>query len=131
MIELLFALAAADPSADPATVCPQIERRPVARYADFPEIIRRFKGKLGKRDVEWNSTDVIHVRDPRPLNRYIAGGEMGGGRWLLVYESGGRMVFKHVEIWEIARDGRVARPASATSGSLDIACAEVAEQLAR
>lgn len=131
MIELLFALAAGEPSIDPATACPQIERRPVARYADFPEVIRRFVGRMGERGVEWNSTDVIHANDPRPLRRYVAGGDIGGGRWLVVYESGGRMVFKHVQVWEIARDGRLARPAADTSGSLDIACAKVAEELAR
>lgn len=125
MIELFFALSVEVPSA-----CPRIARRPVAAYAEVPELIRRFEGEMADPGQAWNSSDVIRRDDPRPLRRMIAAGDMGQGRWLIVHESGGRGVIRHVDVWRIEPDGRLSHPVSESSGSLDLACEKAAARLA-
>jgi hypothetical protein len=132
LVPLLACAALAGPAGamTPRDVCPQIERRPVAHWAEVPEIVRRFKGggRMAEGDQNWNSTDVIHANDPRPLAHSIAAGDMGSGRWLVVYETGGRMVFRHVEVWVIGRD-HMGNPVAVTTGNWEDACARAAARL--
>jgi hypothetical protein len=132
MLWLLVGLAAAvsSPSPDPAGICPQIERRPVARYADFPRLVRDWEGRLAERDAPFNSTDVIRTGDDRALARFVAGGDMGGGRWLVVHESAGRFLFHHVDVWRLKPDGGIEHPVHFSGGNLDKLCAEAAAKLA-
>ena len=114
------------------SVCPQIERREVARYDAFPERLRMFAGDMAERGGAWNSTDVMHRNNERlPTRRYIAGGDMGEGRWLIVYEWGGIVVRRHVDVWRVAADGRIARELAVTEGNVEAACAAAAEKLGR
>lgn len=125
MILFLAAIALADPG-----VCPRIERRPVARYADVPRPIRDWEGPLAEPGQTWNSTDSIRSGDR--LAAFVAAGDMGGGRWLVVHQSAGRMLFHHVDVWQLNEDGLVSgHPVNLTGGNLEKLCAEAADQLRR
>lgn len=111
-------------------VCPQIPRTPAAKYADIPEPVRRWIGNRKADPGEpWNSTDSIRTGDM--LAQYVTGGHIGGDRWLVVWLTGGRTLFRHVEVWRVTPEGG-ARPVARnrTTFSYEKACEEVAEQLA-
>lgn len=122
MIELLFAL-----SVEVAPVCPQIERRPVGSVAALPGPIAQRLGPMADPGQDWNAGDVIRPEDRRPLARLIAAGQLRDGRWLVVHESGGRTVQRHLDVFEETIEGGVAHPMSLSGSSVDRLCAQAAD----
>lgn len=126
MIAFLVTVATADPAA-----CPQIERRPVVAYAEVPRAIRDWEGPMAEPGEAWNSSDAIDRSDGLGLAAFVAAGDMGGGRWLVVHESAGRKLFRHVDVWTVSAQGAVTgHPVSLTGGDLGKLCAEAARKLA-
>lgn len=136
---LCLAAALAAPAvagAKPAVVCPQIHRTPITRLAQLPPSIRKTLGAIAEPNGRWNAGDAIGPGDERyPFRHLIAAGDMGQGRWLVIWEQGGIALFRNVEVYElVARPG--GRPgarviASAQGGPVEPLCRQVAAKLPR
>ena len=116
-------------------VCPQIKRIPVARLEQFPKPVRQALGHRADPGRRWNAGDALGPEDEKyPFRRLIAGGDMGGGRWLAIWEQGGFAHFETVEIYEVTRRAgppRARKLVSESGGSLPDLCRRAVEKLRR
>lgn len=123
-------------AAKPAAVCPQIHRTPVTRLAQLPPPIRKELGAIAELNGRWNVGDAIGPGEARfPFRHLMAAGDMGRGRWLVVWEQGGIARFTHVEVFKLtAGPGRRAtatRLVSVQGGPLESLCRQAAAKLPR
>lgn len=124
------ALAGPKPQAEP---CPQIDRKPVARLAQLPSLLRKQLGHMAEVDGRWNVGDAIGPGETHlPFRHFLAGGDMGDGRWLVIWEQGGFARFANVEVYRLTRrrTGLTAdKVISRSGGDLPGLCRLVADQL--
>ncbi|MBX7247660.1 MAG: hypothetical protein K1X35_01265 [Caulobacteraceae bacterium] len=140
-LSLTAGLAAADAAlavtpVRPQAVCPQIRRQPVDRYADLPRAVRARLGAMAERNGRWNAGDALGPGDERyPFQHYLAGGHLGGDRWVVIYEKGGFAHFWTVAAFRLAPapgGGRTAVEIAAASGApLERVCVDAAARLRR
>lgn len=140
-LTLTAALAAAPADAQPkgrsATsvthLCPQIGRAPVTSLRQLPAGIRKALGHMADVDGRWNVGDAIGPGDERyPFRHFMAGGDMGGGRWLVIWEQGGFARFENVEVYRLTRRRSgmtVDKVISEKGGDLPGLCRRAAAQL--
>lgn len=139
LIILSLAAALAAPTvayAKPAVVCPQIHRTPITRLAQLPPSIRKTLGAIAEPNGRWNAGDAIGPGDERyPFRHLIAAGDMGKGRWLVIWEQGGIALFSNVEVFKLTAGsgGRVTatRLVSVQGGPVEPLCRQAAAELSR
>lgn len=114
-------------------LCPQIKRTPVTRLAQYPAPVRKALGHMANPGGRWNAGDAIGPGEERfPFRRLIAGGDIGGGRWLVIWEQGGFAHFENVEVYEVVRGRgppRAHKLISETGGQAYELCRRVAAKL--
>ena len=92
-----------------------------AREAPTPEVLGKWIGQLG------------HER--YPFRHLIAAGDMGKGRWLVIWEQGGIALFSNVEVFKLTAGsgGRVTatRLVSVQGGPVEPLCRQAAAELSR
>lgn len=129
----LMAAPAAE-AAKPDAVCPQIQRTPVTRLAQLPPSIRKTLGAMAEINGRWNVGDAIGPGDTHlPFRHLMAAGDMGRGRWLVIWEQGGIAHFTNVEVFKLA-PGPGGRPAatrvvSVQGGPVEPLCRQAAAKL--
>jgi hypothetical protein len=134
LVPLLAGLAlagqAAAAASQPASVCPQLRRVPIALVARLPAPIREATGPMANPGGRWNAGDAIGPGQTHlPFRRMIAAGDMGSMRWLLVYEQGGFARFNVVQVWSLKPDGTADKLVEASAGDVKIACEQAAAKL--
>lgn len=121
-------------AARPATVCPQIHRAPVTRLAQLPSPIRKELGAIAELNGRWNVGDAIGPGETHlPFRHLMAAGDMGRGRWLVIWEQGGIAHFTNVEVFRLAAGpgGRrtATRVFSIQGGPVEPLCRQAAAKL--
>lgn len=115
--------------------CPQIARKPVQRLGQLPSLIRQKLGHMADVDGRWNVGDAIGPGETHlPFRHFMAGGNLGGDRWLVIWEQGGFARFANVEVYRLTRrrTGLTAdKVISESGGQLDDLCRRVAGALSR
>ncbi len=137
ILSLSLAAALAAPivaEAKPAAVCPQIQRTPVTRLAQLPPSIRKQLGAIAEINGRWNAGDAIGPGETHlPFRHLIAAGDMGRGRWLVIWEQGGIALFSNVEVFKVTpgAGGRAAvtRLVSVQGGPVEPLCRQAAAKL--
>ena len=132
----LLAASTAEATAKPNAVCPQIRRTPVARAAHLPAEIRRALGPIADPNGRWNVSDAISQADAHlPFRHLIAAGNMGLGRWLVVWEQGGFAHFTNVEVYRVIPRAdlsmTMSKEAGAQGSDVKLLCRQVADKLRR
>lgn len=138
-LSLIAAVALAAPTvvdAKPAAVCPQIHRTPINRLTQLPPLIRKQLGAIAEIDGRWNAGDAIGPGEARnPFRHLIAAGDMGQGRWLVIWEQGGIALSTNVEVFKLSAGagGRVTatRLVSVQGGPVEPLCRQAAAKLPR
>lgn len=132
---LLAASAAQAAPTPPTRLCPQIARKPVQRLGQLPSLIRERLGHVADVNGRWNVGDAIGPGETHlPFRHFMAGGDLGGGRWLVIWEQGGFARFTNVEVYRLTRRRTgltVDKVISESGGQLDDLCRRAAEALSR
>jgi hypothetical protein len=139
LICISLAVALAAPTfvdAKPVAVCPQFQRTPITRLAQLPPSIRKTLGAIAEINGRWNVGDAIGPGETHlPFRHLMAAGDMGRGRWLVIWEQGGIALSTNVEVFKLTAGvgGRITatRLVSVQGGPVEPLCRQAAAKLPR